>query len=196
MSKTRLSAFLPIAVAIALFGAAAPAAAHTGIEGTVPADGETVTVLPEHFSATASAELNDLTGTGDGFEPHIIGPDGIRYDTGEILIEGQVASTPAAVGDPGTYTLAYQVVGEDGHPVAGEAVFTWAPDGANDAADATDSTDAAAPSDEMTTNAQDAPATIAADDDGLGWVLPVGIVVAVLILGTLVAVLIAKRRTA
>lgn len=171
----RFFAVLPLALALTLAGAIAPAAAHTAIEGTVPADGETVTVLPEFFSVTASEQLNDLTGNGDGFALHIIGPDGARLDTGDVIIEGQVASTPAVVDEPGTYTFAYQVVGEDGHPVAGEIAFVWAPDGVD-----------------AGTNAADAPAPSA--DGAPGWLVISGIVLAVMVVIAIVILLVIVSR--
>lgn len=143
MSK-RLLAGLPLILAAVILAAAAPASAHTDIADSVPADGEILTVLPERFSVTATETLNDLTGAGDGFGLHILGPDGARLDTGEVRIEGRVASTPAVVGAPGAYRLAYQVVGEDGHPVTGEIGFVWAPPGSADVTSATNAGDAQA----------------------------------------------------
>lgn len=179
MSK-RLSVILPLALALTLFGVAAPAAAHTGIESTIPADGETLTVLPELFSVTATEELKDLTGDGDGFALQITGPDGARLDTGELVIEGRTASTPAVVDAPGTYTLAYQVVGEDGHPVAGEIQFVWAPDGT--------------PGVTQESNAADGPATATQDTGMPGWVVPAIIAVLVGIFAIVMAIVTARRR--
>jgi len=175
----RFFAALPLALALTLTGAVAPAFAHTGIEGTVPADGETLTVLPDYFSVTASEELNDITGEGEGFALHIIGPDGARLDTGEVIIEGRVASTPAVVDEPGTYTFAYQVVGEDGHPVAGETTFVWAPDGVDSG-----------------TNAADAPAT--SPGSAPDWLIITGIVLAVMVVIAIIIllVIVSRRRSA
>ncbi len=175
--SSRLLAAVPLALALVI-AAAAPAAAHTGIEGTIPADGETITVLPERFSVTATEELNDLTGTGEGFALQILGPDGTRLETGEVRIDGRTASTPAVVGDPGEYTFAYQVVGEDGHPVAGEIAFIWAPDG------------------DSGTNATDGPDVVAPVQPTTPIALVIGgIVLAIVLLaGALVWIVLARRR--
>jgi len=195
MSK-RATAFLPIALAILLFGAAAPAAAHTGIESTTPSEGETLTVLPETFSVTASEELNDLTGDGEGFALEIRGEDGTRYDDGTVTIDGRTASTPARLGEPGEYTFAYQVVGEDGHPVAGEVHFTWAPetvDGGQTAAPAptTEATPPAEEGDGLVTIQEDADAAA----PGLAaWVVPTIIVAAIVVIAVVVAIVLGRRR--
>ncbi|MGO7565082.1 copper resistance protein CopC, partial [Rhizobium johnstonii] len=36
-------------------------------------------------------------------------------------------STAAALGEPGDYTLAWQAVSADGHPISGEVPFSWDP---------------------------------------------------------------------
>ena len=177
----RLLAAVPLALALVI-AAATPAAAHTGIEGTIPADGETVTVLPERFSVTATEQLNDLAGDGSGFELHITDPAGNRIDHDEVLIEGRVASTPAVVGEPGVYTFAYQVVGEDGHPVAGAITFTWAPDGvAVDGTNADNGSDVVAP----------------AESGAPLWLVITGITLGiVIVVGLVVGLVVARRRKA
>ena len=42
--------------------------------------------------------------------------------------------TPAAIGPPGDYTVRWQVVSADGHPLSDEFAFTWAPTDATAAA--------------------------------------------------------------
>ena len=50
-------------------------------------------------------------------------------------------ATGATLGEPGAYTLTWQIVSEDGHPASGSFGFTWAP--APDAAAHRGSCDAA-----------------------------------------------------
>ncbi|QEO15023.1 copper resistance protein CopC [Agromyces intestinalis] len=103
---------------------AAPAAAHNSITSTSPAEGATVTAQPGEVSLTTSDELLDL---GSGNVIDVVGPDGLHYATACATIAGSDASVPVALGGAGEYTVEWRVVSADGHPIAGEFAFEWAP---------------------------------------------------------------------
>jgi methionine-rich copper-binding protein CopC len=117
-----------------LLAVAAPltATAHDFLVSSNPIDGATVTSLPDKFSVTANAELLDLAGDGSGFGILVSDAAGLYYGDGCPTVDGPTLSTEAALGEPGTYSMTWQVVSSDGHPASGEMSFTWAP---NDSAE-------------------------------------------------------------
>ncbi|MGV8884816.1 MAG: copper resistance CopC family protein [Microbacteriaceae bacterium] len=106
---------------------AAPAYAHSFLVSSTPAVGETLSELPENFSVTMNESLLDLSGDAAGFGMRVRDDAGLYYGDGCITISGDTLSTPAALGGAGSYTLIYQVVSSDGHPVSDEFTFEWAP---------------------------------------------------------------------
>ncbi len=144
-------ALLAGVVALALIGAGAAAAAEASPRSdgvrqhnypltSTPADGETLTALPDSFSVTTNEELLDLAGAGNGFAIQVKDAAGAFYGDGCLTVDGSTMSTPAALGAPGAYDLVWQLVSADGHTVSGELAFTWAPEG-----DVTESTGSPAP---------------------------------------------------
>jgi copper resistance protein C len=116
-------------VGFSVLGLVAPAQAHNYLVSSTPSDGETLTQLPAHFSVTTNDALLDLKGDGTGSGIEVRDADGLYYGDGCVTVEGpSVFSTPA-IGKPGTYTLIWQVISSDGHPVSDEFTFTWAPTG-------------------------------------------------------------------
>ncbi|GAB1817179.1 copper resistance CopC family protein [Herbidospora sp. RD11066] len=112
-----------LAVVAALLLPAAPAAAHTSLRGSDPAENTQVTSLPKvtlEFSESVRFPAVVLTG-----------PDGERYENGKPRVEGRKVLQdvgPAAALPAGAYTIAYRVVSKDGHPVEGEIPFTYVPE--------------------------------------------------------------------
>lgn len=167
MSKSRLALATTALAALLAFIPALPAAAHSQIIDSTPADGETLVELPSTFSVTANEDLSDITGSGEGFALEVASSDGTTtYSSTPLTIDGPTLSMevdPSAL-RPGEYVLRYQVVSADGHPVSGEIPFSYAPEGT-----------APAPS-------ASAPAT--GDDtagDGvspLAWIIPLAILLA------------------
>lgn len=113
----------------ALLALAAPlaASAHDTLVSSSPSDGSTVTSLPDAFSVTMNEPLADLTGSGSGFAIEVRDAAGAYYGDGCFTIADATLATAAALGDPGHYTLLWQVVSADGHIASGELGFTWAP---------------------------------------------------------------------
>ncbi|GAB2698851.1 copper resistance CopC family protein [Nocardia thraciensis] len=100
--------------------AAGPAAAHSSVVGTDPADGAQIDASPARVSVTFNENLQpnfpSLT---------VVGPDGNRWDKGQPVIDGPTASVEVGeLGPAGQYTIAYRVTSADGHPVSGTRTFT------------------------------------------------------------------------
>jgi len=106
-----------------------PASAHNYLVSSTPAEGEVLTELPAEFSVTTNEALLDLGGSGSGFGLEIRDAAGLYYGDGCVSVEGATMSAAAKLGDPGEYTLVYQLVSADGHTVSDSFAFEWAPEG-------------------------------------------------------------------
>jgi methionine-rich copper-binding protein CopC len=119
------TAWFRLASVAALFGLAlllgtGPAAAHSYLASTDPADGATVTNGPSRVSLTFNEALQTSFAAVS-----VVGPDGNRWSTGDTQVNGAVASIALTeLGPVGKYTIAYRVVSADSHPVAGTTSFT------------------------------------------------------------------------
>ncbi|MCU1637613.1 MAG: transporter [Microbacteriaceae bacterium] len=111
----------------AVSGSAAPARAHNSLVASTPEAGATITELPESFSVTTNEDLFEAGAASGGFALQVIGPDGLFYGDGCVDVAGPTMSAEPALGAPGSYTLAWQVISIDGHPVDGQFGFDWAP---------------------------------------------------------------------
>jgi len=127
-SLVRAIAVCAVLAAVTLFGVATAASAHNFIVSTTPAEGETLTTLPERFDVTTNDSLLDVTGDANAFVFDIIDEGGLYYGDGCVTVEGPSMMADAALGPAGTYTIAYQFVSADGHTVSGEYSFEWAPE--------------------------------------------------------------------
>ncbi|QWB24537.1 MULTISPECIES: copper resistance CopC/CopD family protein [Streptomyces] len=119
--RVRTLVLLLLAAACALLAGAGPASAHAAVTGSDPGQGAVVQEAPARISLTFSEQvaLSD-----DSLR--VLDPDGKRVDTAE---PSNVSGTTYAVGlkpglPDGTYTVAYQVVSADSHPVAGAYTFS------------------------------------------------------------------------
>jgi methionine-rich copper-binding protein CopC len=122
----RTAAFV-LAIGVVAFGAAAPAQAHNSLVSSTPEADSTITELPKAFSVTTNEPLLDLSGEGAGFALQVKDAAGDYYGDGCYQIVDSTLSMGAGLGAAGEYTLLWQVVSADGHPVSGEFDFTWAP---------------------------------------------------------------------
>jgi methionine-rich copper-binding protein CopC len=120
-----------IAAGLALLPAA-PALAHNYVISSTPADGETLTAVPESFVITTNENMLDLSGEGAGFAIQVTDASGLFYGDGCVTVGGSSMSMPAALGDAGAYTMTYQFVSADGHTLSASHAFAFAP--ANDVA--------------------------------------------------------------
>jgi methionine-rich copper-binding protein CopC len=164
--------------------AVAPAWAHSYLVASTPAEGEALTELPDAFSVTANETLLDLQSEGSGsqgaFGLQIRDAAGGYYGDGCVNVVDATMSAEPVIGDSGTYTMIWQVVSADGHPVSGEIPFTWeAPDGFEPA-----SAHATAPvcGEDSGVNPTATPATADPGTETSPWVFPITVVLGVLVL--------------
>ncbi|MCF6522127.1 copper resistance protein CopC [Streptomyces sp. JJ36] len=113
---------LLVAACACLLGTARPAAAHATLTGSDPADGAVVDSAPDTVTLTFSEQVAPGS-------LRVLDPQGERADTGEILdlCSGDTVryGTPLRTGLPdGTYTVAWQAVSADSHPVSGAFTFS------------------------------------------------------------------------
>ncbi|GGU76160.1 transport integral membrane protein [Streptomyces litmocidini] len=107
-----------------LLAGAAPASAHAALTGSDPKDGAVVASAPKEVNLTFSEQV---AMSADSIR--VLDPAGRRADTGEIrdLCSGSVVRYGVGLraGLPdGTYTVAWQAVSADSHPVAGAFTFS------------------------------------------------------------------------
>ncbi|MBA2945445.1 copper resistance CopC/CopD family protein [Streptomyces himalayensis] len=112
---------LLLAVTGALLAGAAPASAHAALLGSDPKQGAVVETAPKQVSLTFSEDV----ALSDG-SIRVLDPAGKRVDTGKPEDLGEdVYSVKLHSGLPdGTFTVAYQVVSADSHPVSGAFTFS------------------------------------------------------------------------
>jgi methionine-rich copper-binding protein CopC len=125
MPRTPSSAVARLVVTLALgllagaVTAGVPAAAHTSLVSSSPADGATLTSAPKEvrlqFSGAPAADPLDVAVTLEG---QTIPP------AGTVRVDGSTVVIPVDLPGPGAYTVAYRVVSADGHPVQGTVEFT------------------------------------------------------------------------
>ncbi|GAB3122272.1 copper resistance CopC family protein [Glaciibacter psychrotolerans] len=178
---------------------AAPALAHNSVIGTVPAAGAVVTAQPTLISVTTSDSLENFP-QSTGMQ--ISGPAGaappLYYGDGCATVFGPTLETEAQLGEPGDYTVVWQVVSADGHTISGDFTFTWQPDAAQTRAAGSPTPQNCAGVNAGSTQAPPtdaaAPGASGSNDGMLSDVLWIGGAVAAVIVATLVTLLVLGRR--
>ncbi|MYY12564.1 hypothetical protein GT204_27590 [Streptomyces sp. SID4919] len=105
----------------AVLTGAPPASAHAALTGSVPERGSVVDSAPEQVSITFSEKValadNSL---------RVLDPKGERVDTGPTSEQGEAGYSVALKPElpDGTFTVTYQVVSADSHPVTGAFTFS------------------------------------------------------------------------
>ncbi|MFF9490053.1 copper resistance CopC/CopD family protein [Streptomyces sp. NPDC014676] len=119
--RVRILVLLLLAVTGALLAGAAPASAHAALTGSDPGQGAVVDTAPTQVSLTFSEQI---AVSDDAVR--VLDPKGKRVDKGTPASPGGTTYTVRLLsGLPdGTYTVAYQVVSADSHPVAGAFTFS------------------------------------------------------------------------
>uniref|UniRef100_UPI003F589AEB copper resistance CopC/CopD family protein n=1 Tax=Streptomyces griseoaurantiacus TaxID=68213 RepID=UPI003F589AEB len=124
--STVLRALLPLcalllASAGLLLGGAAPASAHAALTGSSPAQGSVVDKAPTEVTLTFSEKVSVSSGSF-----RVLNPAGKRVDSGKPAnLDGGTYGVPLRGGLPdGTYTVTFQVISADSHPVAGGFTFS------------------------------------------------------------------------
>ncbi|RZU29955.1 copper transport protein [Streptomyces sp. BK022] len=119
--RLRTLVLLLLAVTGALFAGAAPASAHAALTGSDPAQGVVVDRAPTQISLTFSEQV----AMGDD-SLRVLDPKGKPVQSGRPAnVSGTTYAVRLRAGlADGTYTVAYQVVSADSHPVAGAYTFS------------------------------------------------------------------------
>lgn len=119
--RVRNLVLLLLAVTGMLFAGAGTASAHAALTGSDPSSGVVVAKAPTQISLTFSEKVS----TNDN-SLRVLNPKGKRVDVGKPSnISGTTYAIQVRSGLPdGTYTVAWQVVSADSHPVAGAFTFS------------------------------------------------------------------------
>ncbi|MEV0480623.1 copper resistance protein CopC [Streptomyces sp. NPDC050508] len=119
--RVRNLVLLLLAVIGMLFAGAGTASAHAALTGSDPSSGVVVDKAPTQISLTFSEKVST---NNDSLR--VLNPKGKRVDVGKPSnISGTTYAIQVRSGLPdGTYTVAWQVVSADSHPVAGAFTFS------------------------------------------------------------------------
>jgi methionine-rich copper-binding protein CopC len=167
-------AILALVCGYALVVGAGPAHAHDVLVSAQPAPGSTVTTAPDQVRLVFDDPVES------GFtDVEVVGPGSTYWAAGPPTIEGKTVSAPLdPLGPRGTYTVRYQIVSDDGHPVTGQMAFTLATAGTGHPA--------AGPVGGHVASAQAAAASTD-DQPDLAWLWLAGAAVIAIVLGLLLA---------
>ncbi|MER5629307.1 copper resistance CopC/CopD family protein [Streptomyces nitrosporeus] len=118
-----LAALIALLSGTVLAGAT-PASAHAALTGSDPQDGAVVATAPQEVTLTFSEQI----AMGDD-SIRVLDPEGKRADTGgprDLSAGGPIRYAVSLHGGlpEGTYTVAWQAVSADSHPVAGAFTFS------------------------------------------------------------------------
>ncbi len=113
-----LTVGLPLAVSAVL--GAAPAGAHDQLTRSDPVAGSTVTSPPTEVRLGFSEAVTEL-----GLTVLVTGPAGTSVTSGAPIVDGSDVVAPLGpLSESGRYVVAYRVVSSDGHPISGTFGFT------------------------------------------------------------------------
>ncbi|MEU3445777.1 copper resistance protein CopC [Streptomyces thermolilacinus] len=120
----RLLALLLLTAALLGTVLSGAASAHSALTGSDPADGAVVATAPQRVTLTFSEQV----ALGDD-SIRVLEPSGKRADSGELrdLCSGSVVKYGVDLRDglpEGTYTVAWQAVSADSHPISGAFSFS------------------------------------------------------------------------
>ncbi|TIH35603.1 copper resistance protein CopC [Subtercola vilae] len=105
------------------------ASAHDYLVSSTPTADSTVTTPLTSVSLTFNDLVLDLSGDSSSAILEVTGPDAqtTHYETGCASILSHDVSVPVALGAAGRYTMTWQIVSSDGHPVSNSIGFTYSP---------------------------------------------------------------------
>ncbi|MFB6901076.1 copper resistance CopC family protein [Streptomyces hydrogenans] len=117
------SLLLPLAVGGLLAVSAPPAAAHTELNGSDPANDAVLDAVPRTVTLTFSDPMSQAYA-----QLAVTGPDSAALGDGAPAVAGrEVTLSLKEARTAGRYTVGYRVVSADGHPVSGTSAFTVRP---------------------------------------------------------------------
>ena len=106
------------------------AAAHNVLISSDPAEGARLATSPARISLTFDLPVQPVFTTVT-----LTGPDGNQWQAGAPVEDGAVVTAPVReLGPAGEYTIGYQVLSADSHPVRGAVHFTLTTPGTGTAA--------------------------------------------------------------
>ena len=109
-----------LAMALLAVAVAAPAAAHTDLVSSDPADGQTLSAPPEQLTMRFGEDI-----LGGGARVVAADESGVRVALGPVQVSGpELTTTWPRAAAAGTYTVAWRAVSGDGHPLEGSFAFT------------------------------------------------------------------------
>jgi hypothetical protein len=117
---TRTISRILFAFTLVVIGLSAYVLAHTKLEKSEPAAGATLTQAPKQIQLWFNEEIDpavsklDLAGASGK-----VSLSGVHVMSGKELMAAVSGAVPA-----GTYTVAWQTAGDDGHVVKGDFTFT------------------------------------------------------------------------
>ncbi|WP_260981396.1 copper resistance CopC family protein [Microbacterium paraoxydans] len=124
MSPVRRFAAGAVLAAVAILATAAPATAHDQLIESSPGDGEHLDAAPSSVTMTFSGELLVLDESTAGAVALVVDAEGEDWATGEVEVRGRNVTAALLPDMPdGGYQVRWQVVSEDGHPIAGVIPF-------------------------------------------------------------------------
>lgn len=103
---------------ICLFLMGGKAFAHTGLESSNPSDGSTITDPIEEITLTFLTKIEQTS----SFEIH--GPNNTEVPVKDIVVVDDIMTGTVDGLDNGEYTLTWNIIGADGHPINGDVSFT------------------------------------------------------------------------
>jgi copper resistance protein C len=181
-SRVRYLVVLLVSVGLALLINASPAAAHNELIASDPPEGAKIATSPARVSLTFNLPVQP------GFSTvTVTGPDNSQWPAGPPTEAGAVVSAPLRpLESAGQYTIAYQVLSADGHPVRGVVRFTLTNPDPGTAA-------AAAPAQRPTDRSTTATSDSATADSGASSSIPVWLWLAGAGVAAVVGVVVAQR---
>jgi methionine-rich copper-binding protein CopC len=154
--------------------AAGPAAAHTELVSSTPAAGEQVAITTDRlvleFGEDLLGAVDDVVVRDSRGDDAVVGAPGVL---------GSTLTVPLHLTEPGRYTVAYRVMGRDGHLVTGTLWFSAAATGLPLAGAAADPRDR--PPDAAGGIVPEPAAASPAGGAGLRWGLPTAGLVSLLV---------------
>ena len=123
--QRRIARAAALAVALTL-ASAAVATAHVELTASTPEAGENLDTAPTEVTLTFDGELDAEASTFT-----VSDADGHEVGTGSVdltVADRNVMIGEVTITEPGVYTVAYGVLGVDGHEIEGEFSFGFAVD--------------------------------------------------------------------
>ncbi|REJ03852.1 copper resistance protein CopC [Microbacterium bovistercoris] len=125
MSPIRTLAAGVAAAALVILATAVPASAHDELISSDPAADARLDAPPKEVTMVFSGELLVLDDSDAGARAVVVDQSGKDWIDGDIVVNGETVTVPLADGMPEAgYQVRWQVVSEDGHPIAGVIPFT------------------------------------------------------------------------